>query len=176
MKPVTIPVAIASLLYGPKYAFPYQGRTASQQEAALKRLVKRAGISTVYEAIQELRVRMPHLSTALDEVILFISQQREFSPFAEITYQEFKEGIEGGQKFSIPLDLFWVMIGIALEEMLAELKAGRLVAHGTPLDDGSYAGMIVSGDSMVAWLDNLEDPGGVKFKALATFKQDGEIH
>ncbi len=83
-------------------------------------------------------------------------------------------------------ELFWTAPGEVLikvsdfvtffemtpDELFSELRAGRLVACGTPVDDG-YEDVTISAKSFLDWMGNVETPEHLAARVLKTMEATG---
>ena len=83
MKPITIPEAIATVLYGPKQAFLYKGVGEQTQKKAIERILKRSGAVAVISALETVRSVDPTKGPLLDDLAAFIGTLTQYSPFRQ---------------------------------------------------------------------------------------------
>ncbi len=62
----------------------------------------------------------------------------------------------------VPVAEFAASFGLAEYEVLEELRAGRLVASGRPVDGGGYEDIAISLDKVANWLASASSPAAKK--------------
>lgn len=92
------------------------------------------------------------------------------SDYEQLSAEECVRRITSGKGstvfFRVPDD-FVLQFGFTADELLGELRSGRLLAQGEPVD-GGYRDPVVSFDSLIAWTRHPETPPALIERMLAT--------
>lgn len=69
-----------------------------------------------------------------------------------------------------PINSFCMQFGLSHEDVMQELRAGRLGAEGIPDGNGGYYDLIISAKSYLTWIVDPETPTKLKRKVSAFTK------